>query len=79
MLAIVILMIFLKNNNVHIERKEYDAKYFQKQSHSELHREYDKLKNELDQLKIDLNVLQHEKETCEKTIALLTKQRNDYS
>jgi len=71
-------MRYLQNNNVRIERKEYDAKYFQRQSHNELHSEHEKLKNELDQLKIDLNVLQHEKETCEKTIALLTKQRNEY-
>ena len=68
--------IFAKQQCSYQKKKEYDAKYFQKQSQGE--REHEKLKNELDQLKIDIDVLQHEKETCKKTIDLLTKQRNDY-
>ena len=70
--------IFEKQQCSYRKKKEYDAKYFQRQTQSELHREHEKLKNELDQLKIDLNVLQHEKETYKKTIALLEKQRNEY-
>ena len=70
--------IFEKQQCSYQKKKEYDAKYFQRQTQSELHREHEKLKNELDQLKIDIDVLQHEKETCKKTIALLEKQRNEY-
>ena len=70
--------IFEKQQCSYRKKKEYDAKYFQRQSHNELHSEHEKLKNEYDQLKIDLNVLQHEKEAYKKTIDLLTKQRNEY-
>ena len=70
--------IFAKQQCSYQKKKEYDAKYFARQSHNELHSEHEKLKNELDQLKIDVNVLKHEKETHKKTIDLLTKQRNEY-
>ena len=70
--------IFEKQQCSYRKKKEYDAKYFQRQSHNELHSEHEKLKNEYDQLKIDIDVLQHEKETYKKTIALLEKQRNEY-
>ena len=70
--------IFEKQQCSYQKKKEYDAKYFQRQSHSELHGEHEKLKNELDQLKIELNVLRNENKSYKEAVGRIEKQRDEY-